>query len=183
METQITAAEHLANTCAALGLDYKAEFVPFSKSRNAKKATKPGDYSLNWKITISKGSRSMTTDYMQGIGHIPGKAASAYRLSVAEFERIKAACETGKYNPSNHSEWITKALPTPALHDVMHSLVLDSSVLDYSGFEDWAADFGYEPDSRAAEKTYQACMKIALELRNIIGDIGINAVREAGQDY
>src|SRR3990167_4857080 len=45
--------ETLKAAVSALGLKYEAEFVPWSKSRNAKKPpVKPGDYSLNWKLTI-----------------------------------------------------------------------------------------------------------------------------------
>lgn len=166
----------------ALGITYTADFVPFSKSRNAKKATKPGDYSLNWKVTIRKNGRSLCTDYMQGIGHIPGKAASAYRLSIAEFERIKSVCESGKYGREADS-FLKHPLPLPDVCDVMHCLVLDAEVLEYARFEEWAENFGYEPDSRKAEQTYRDCMAIALQLRSIIGDAGIQAVREAGQDY
>src|SRR5438045_610858 len=94
--------ETLKAAVEALGLAYVAEFVPFSKSRNAKKATKPSDYSLNWKLTISKGSRRVSTDYSAGIAHIPGyKHTWSGRLSMDEFEAIKYACEHGKVGFAN----------------------------------------------------------------------------------
>jgi hypothetical protein len=178
-----TATETLKDAVAALGLTYKADFVPFSKSRNAKKVTKPRDYSLNWKVTINKGSRSITTDYMQGIAHIPGYAQNT-RYTTDQWEALKYACENGKALRNPGSVIPTgKAIPAPELHDVMHSLVLDASALDAGSFEEWAGDFGYETDSRSAEKIYHQCMEIALRLRAMIGDAGIEALRAAGQDY
>jgi len=67
--------------------------------------------------------------------------------------------------------------------DVMHSLSLDASVLDTGTFEEWASEFGYDTDSRAAEATYRACLDIALKLRSMIGEAGMQLLRDAGQDY
>jgi hypothetical protein len=41
---------------------------------------------------------------------------------------------------------------------------------------------GYDPDSRSAEKVCQACLKIALELRNGLGESNLARLREATQD-
>lgn len=181
------AATKLQAAVEGLGLTYSALFVPFSQSRNAKKATKPGDYSLNWKVTISKGNRSLTTDYMQGIGHLPGYRQNT-RWTNDEWEALKYACENGKvtrlaYRGTWQAERGASAIPAPELRDVMYSLSLDAGAIDAGSFEEWAGDFGYETDSRKAEQIYQACMKIALELRAMIGEAGINALREAAQDY
>ena len=181
------ATENLQAAVEALGLTYKAEFVPFSKSRNAKKATKPGDYSLNWFVTISKGNRHLRTDYMQGIAHLPGYTHNT-RWTNDAWDALKSACESGKtvsprtagYMPSSFG---AKPIPTPELRDVMYSLVLDAGVIDAGGFEEWASEYGYSVDSREAERTYNACMKIALELRAMIGDAGIKALQIASQDY
>lgn len=182
-----TATETLQAAVESLGLTYTAQFVPFSQSRNAKKATKPGDYSLNWKVTISKGGRSLTTDYMQGIGHLPGYSHNT-RWTIDAWDALKYACENGKViNPRQVGSVVAtigaKAIPAPELRDVLYSLALDASVLDAASFEEWAREYGYDTDSRAGERIYKACMKIALELRAMIGEAGINALREASQDY
>jgi len=72
---------------------------------------------------------------------------------------------------------------TPKAADVLASLALDSSVLDSGTFEDWAAEYGYDSDSREAEKTYRQCLDIALKLRAAIGDAGLQSLRDACQDY
>jgi len=53
----------------------------------------------------------------------------------------------------------------PTAADVLSSLLLDAAVEDYSSFEDWAADLGYDPDSRKAVRTYQECLKLAPRVR------------------
>jgi hypothetical protein len=52
---------------------------------------------------------------------------------------------------------------------VLHSLALDSRVLDEGTFEDWAGSLGYDPDSRKAEAIWKACVEIATTLRAGLG--------------
>lgn len=52
--------------------------------------------------------------------------------------------------------------------EFLNCLVSDASDTD-EPFEQWAADLGYDPDSRKAEKVYQACRDIAGELRQFLG--------------
>jgi hypothetical protein len=185
METQ-QQPETLKAAVDALGLEYRAEFVPFSNSRNAKKATKPGDYSLNWRVTISKGARSISTDYMQGIAHIPGYRHGT-RYTVDEWDALKFACESGRTAGRPGSvlgmSMGSKPIPAPELHEIMYSLSMDASALDCATFEEWAGDYGYETDSRSAEKIYRECLRIALELRAMVGDAGLQSLSDAAQDY
>lgn len=52
--------------------------------------------------------------------------------------------------------------------DVLHCLISDASSADNT-FEDWCADFGYDSDSRKAERTYKACQRIAVKLNKLLG--------------
>ena len=72
-------------------------------------------------------------------------------------------------------------LPDPL--DVLYSIVSDSDVLNYSTFEDWAENLGYDPDSRRAESTYRECLKHAIALRVAIGSDGLDRLQAAFQDY
>lgn len=59
----------------------------------------------------------------------------------------------------------------PDVETVLDSLCSDaSSVVNADSFEDWAADFGYDADSRRAEKLYQECVKQTDKLRAFLGD-------------
>lgn len=208
------------------GLTIKAEFVPFSKSRNATTKTIDGKpwMSLNWKVTLQRNGRDVvTTDYGAGVANCPGyqaktaptafqahgyhthngkpypgtssrfRYASAHERLSQYREAIAAAeCESGfpmeidqwGRGPENVFKRKAKAeaiQPNPA--DVMHSLLMDSTVLDSGGFEEWAAELGYDTDSRKAEEIYSACLEIALKVRAGLGESIMAELAEAAQDY
>jgi hypothetical protein len=171
----------------SLRIKYAATFIPQSVSRNAGEKQK----SLNWRVSLERNGRALATDYMQGIGHVPGYRQAFGRLSLAQAEvkrAQEAAAESGKYPRVDsrgelHSFLPGKPLPAPLLRDVLYSLVLDSDVLDSAGFESWAGEFGYDTDSRKAEATYRACVEIALQLRALLGGETINKLRELFQGY
>jgi hypothetical protein len=166
-----------------LGLEVKSEFVPWSRSRNADKK----EPSLNWKVTlVRKGREILTTDYGAGCGHCPSykRAKSPFKQTVDEFDAIKRECETGREARIGSEYWQWKGKPIlPKQLDVIHSLISDSDVLNYSTYEDWASNLGYDPDSRKGEAIYRACLEIALKMRNAIGDDGMTKLQEAFQDY
>jgi hypothetical protein len=170
------------------GIEYAAEFVPQSKSRNAGEKAP----SLNWRVTLRKNGRTLTTDYMQGCAHIPHYEQRFANLVIYDAA-VRKACETGlsvlRAGQKNGYDacggdnfWGARAkpIPPPAFVDVLASLVLDSDVIDYPRFDDWAETYGYETDSRTAEKTYRACLEIALQVRQMLD---LDAAREAFQDY
>lgn len=166
-------AEQLDTLIQSLGIEYQATFVPQSRSRNANEKSP----TLNWKITLQRGNYKLETDYSQGIGHHP-----KYRQrtpTVYDQNVYKRSCENGKYSVGG---WAERPLPAPKLVDVLHSLVLDSDVLEYPCFEDWAESFGYDTNSRKAEATYRSCLEIALKMRLILSD-RLPELQEAYADY
>ncbi len=184
-------AEEREEYIQALGVDYSAEFVPFSQSRYKNNFHK----SLNWVVTIKKNNQELTTDYMQGSGHVPPtkyKPNSRGMLENTEKRfRVDYACEFGHFggiarHTFDHKDYYLdncKSLPKPLLIDVLYSLCIDSDVLDYSTFEEWADCFGADEDSRKAEKMYRACLEIALKMRSMFGDSGLQKLREVYSDY
>jgi hypothetical protein len=160
-----------------LGLSIEAKFVPFSLSWNAVSAPKSEDLQLNWSVTLKRnGKLILTTDYSQGIGHIPGYKPGQ-RMTVYLFERLQRVCEDGRP--------LEKGLAAPSvkLSDVIYSLVSDGNAIDYPTYEEYARDLGMEEDSRAGEKIYRACLEIGLKLRQAIGEDGLAKLREAFQNY
>ena len=164
-----------------LGLTVEYVFIPFSQSRN--KGNK--DKSLNWQITLKrKGLTVITTDYSAGTGHCPANALTWFSPSE-KASAISRECELGKaqtQNPKLQMKGDGKAIK-PDTIDVIYSLNMDSDVLSYASFEHWAETFGYETDSRKAEKIYQDCLAIALKLKASIGETGLEQLNEAFQDY
>jgi hypothetical protein len=152
----------LERTIANLGLTYTAEFIPQKFSRNADDKQP----SINWRITISNGKNFITTDYTQGIGHIP-TVAKSYKHFNRENELL--ASSTGTYNTSATLHWRNpKKLPTPNLINVLYSLTLDSDVCDYCGFEEWANNYGYNSDSISHRSIYEKCIIVSKQFRKIV---------------
>lgn len=59
----------------------------------------------------------------------------------------------------------------PTTEDVLNCLLADANGMDYQvGFEDWCRDYGYDTDSRTAEKTYKAIVHQSKRLGQFLGD-------------
>jgi len=58
----------------------------------------------------------------------------------------------------------------PDAGSVLDCLASDSSGIDGQSFEDWAGDYGYDTDSRKAERTYNACVTQAAKLKKFLGE-------------
>lgn len=156
--------------------------MPQSASRNSAEKQP----TLNWRITLtSANGNTLATDYSQGIGHVPGycHACTTYEHRLLQAYQNNAAI-TGtypavaagrlgqtktwkparplRYSSGSNGRFIEmRPLPTPPVADVIHTLILDSSVNESTSFEDWASEFGYDTDSRDAERIYNACRLIA----------------------
>lgn len=177
----------LNSAIVVAGLTVSAVFVPWSQSRFSTEKYP----SLNWKITLTKNGRDiLATDYMAGNAHCPVRKCSAFNAGAhAIAKAIMQECETGFQVTAYRDLPIYGSFPMsrlpilPDACDVIHSLVLDCNVLDYSGFEDWASNHGCETDSRKAVATYRACLEIALKIRAELGDATLRALRDAGMDY
>jgi hypothetical protein len=174
---------------AALGLTVEAVFVPFSQSRN--KANK--DRSLNWTVTVKRNGRDvLTTDYSAGVAHCPSYETKVsphwnrpdrmWRAALCEFETEAGFKARGFTTWGGFTANREKPIEPGALN-VLYSLNMDADALNYATFEDWAATFGYDPDSRSGEAIYRACLEIGLKLRAALGDAGLAKLNDIFQDY
>lgn len=171
-----------------MGVTMTAVFVPFSQSRHA--TIKPGAdkpwRSLNWKIALSvRGTHFLDTEYAQGEGYAPASKKiwggtgknnihvqrRALDIEIETGKRAGVGVGQGEPYRSAHS------IAPPSLGDVLASLASDADVLDYPSFEAWATELGYDPDSRSAERTFSACMKIAMALRHAVGQPGLEELQ------
>lgn len=188
------AREQLAALMAREGLTVAATFVPFSRSRNADATTSDGRpwVTLNWRVQLVKAGRNMIeTDYSAGSAHTPAYNAPASLFVTAHMPERRAReeleaweCENGfaghyligTIRRRGPSSAYPPLMPDPVA--VFSSLLTDSDVLNYSGFEEWASSFGYDPDSRKAESIYRACLEIAVKLRNGLGEAVLTEAME-----
>lgn len=57
----------------------------------------------------------------------------------------------------------------PDLPNVLDCLASDSAGIETAGsFEDWASEYGYDTDSRKAERTFRACQRQADKLKRFL---------------
>lgn len=75
-----------------------------------------------------------------------------------------------------------KPLPPPSIVDTIWSLLMDSRSAD-QGFESWAGDLGYDPDSRKAYKIFEACQKERCFLLECVGPEGLEKLYQLFEDY
>jgi len=58
----------------------------------------------------------------------------------------------------------------PTLAEVLDCLASDAAGVDNAkDFEDWASEYGYDTDSRKAERIYDVCKAQAQELKDLLG--------------
>ena len=57
----------------------------------------------------------------------------------------------------------------PDAAGVLYCLATDARAGE-SSLEDFCSDFGYDPDSRKAEATWNTCVKLAPKLRQLLGE-------------
>lgn len=186
MDTTTDKKQALRDYVETLGLTYQATFQPTPQP--ADKVEHPY---LHWLVTLSKGRSSMQAPYHQGSGHVKGyermKCRAAYDRRMKD-KVIRKTCETGnlyKLMPSidRFSLWRKSAVQAPDLLDVLYCLVSDSDVLNYSSYEEWGPEHGFDADSRKGEQVYRDCLKQSLALKNLVGYASLEKLRELFQDY
>ena len=196
MEQNVHDEKHLADE---YGITVRSEFVPFSKSHDYEPGLDPQDKCLNWKVTIVyKGRDIITQDYMAGIGYLPSYKNYnikdfGQKYSIVHCAYMDAELENGYQAVISHQEYVAgMSFPIkidknkPILPDsvgVVWSLLNDARAIDYACFEDWADDYGYDSDSRKAEKIYNDCLAIGLKLRAGLGENLIEKLRDTLLDY
>ncbi len=121
---------------------------------------------LKWKVGLYRlKERVLELEYTAGMAHAPSYPAAC---SVDE-------CRTGVRADSKTA----RVYIQPDARDVIRSVMLDCDALDYGCFEDWAREYGYDTDSRAAEAIYRLCLKRAAMLRASLGKEKFDALQLA----
>ncbi len=173
-------------------LVYSANFVRQSASRNSGEKRK----TLNWRIALATANYRLDTDYYTGIGNVPGYVHSfsgmPYETRLLRAAQEKAA-ETGYYpdvvvkmlgDKSVKCAGVrSKQLPAPLLRDVLYSFVQDAQCVEGRSFEEFASEFGYDTDSRKAERIYVTSLRLQLALQSLLGQETVEKLVALFQDY
>ena len=59
------------------------------------------------------------------------------------------------------------AASDPTADDVVETIAMDAHALAVS-FEEWCDEYGYDTDSRSAERTYRACRKLGARFVRLV---------------
>lgn len=174
MSTTYDARQTIQDFIAAHGLTMTAE--PAASNPNMDDPM-PGASHWLCILTSEHGSK-LPVPFSQGSAHRRWKAKPLYgfsRVTPKDWQRFGYK----KGGPANFTpktvfdKEVYDALTEPTAPDLAN--VLDclrsdaSSIDDARSFEDWASNFGYDTDSRKAEKTYRACQDSAQALRHLLG--------------
>jgi hypothetical protein len=122
-----------------------------------------------WAVSLRQGTNQLDTTYRMGLANCkPSKAYQTNAIAVPFFDLPANIRQKAGDDPTH-----TKAMviPTPPdVASVLDSLRSDAECYENArSFEDFANDFGYDPDSRKAEAIFNACAKISKDLRNLLG--------------
>ena len=72
----------------------------------------------------------------------------------------------------------------PDIEDIVFCLLGDSDpVINGYTFEEWASNFGYDVDSRSAEKIYRSCVDTGKKMLKMFSRQEIEQLQELFQDY
>jgi hypothetical protein len=165
-------------------ITFDKRFIPFSVSRS-----KDSKYpNLNWRIDFMHNGKALFSfDYSAGSAHCPAYKwkKSNYVSPAIKSTAIGHECETGKHAKKGFGDNVfasNKAI-IPDYESALYSLVMDSDVINYSSFSDWAENFGYSGDSIEAKGIYDGCLSIALQFRGNLGETFFVDAVETFEDY
>ncbi len=172
MSTPVVAEEQrdtIEQVCAELGITADAYTI-------AKPAPFGGRHD-GWHVTLKRGTLTLETDFWQGTAHREFKRfvnAWALPKSSEGWRKVTEARDLPHHvkRPTVHDMEVTWFRPIPPkASDVLGCLVADAGHVDNGeSFEDFCSMLDLDTDSRKAEQSYNACQRIALQLRGFLGE-------------
>ena len=146
--------------------------------------------------TVSEEQREIT-ETLESMGLKLTSVAVSQRNDAIAGDWIKAASHyhcTLRRKTNYHGEVTAEPMgffysqgsaytAPPVLCDVMYSLLLDITVLDFDTFEEWAREYDYDEDSRRAERLYIACLAQARQFTRLFDERDRAHLQELFQDY
>jgi hypothetical protein len=135
---------------------FKAEFI-----KNGKHFEDDKDSRDIYKITLTRGNRVFSFNFGQSLQNSGrywkyGSYTTGVSNGYFSKRRNKIVAEAGDYGAWD----INKNFAEPTPYDVLACL----TKYDVGSFENFCSDFGYDTDSRKAEKTYKAVLN---EYKNV----------------
>ncbi len=160
------ARDFLDSTGTVMAVDYQA-LRPYFDGDD-----QPRDV---YRITLTRGERSMSFDFGQSL------QCSGTHWFYLDYRK-------GMWNSKHDAKWVAdkftrivgnpwaanKHYEAPTAYDVL--ACLDGYAPE--SFEEFCSDYGYDTDSRSAERTYNAVRQQAEDLQRLYSDTELEALAE-----
>jgi hypothetical protein len=125
------------------------------------------DKQFKWSVTLKRGNHTMVVPFGCGFAHCR-RAKRVERNSIAVTREIARALKP--YGTLTISDMEERIVPTePTLATVLDCLRSDAQAGEYLIFEDFCSEFGYDADSRKAEKIWRTCQTQRGMLQKLLG--------------
>jgi hypothetical protein len=171
----------LAEFIADCNLSVEVSSVPENPHMVRADEEKPWEAD-HWFFTLKTARRQMSGYYSKGAGH--RKYSRAVALRVYGYYGAGSPFRDGDSYPMRPTIFEAEfrrafiAAP-PTVQEVVACLMSDAQSVHYAAtFEDWAAEFGYDTDSRTAHKTYKIVMRQTQKLRAMLGNAWFTELME-----
>lgn len=142
-----------------------------------------------FEVTLTRNGRTYATEYTKGCAHRVWKRGNQFprtnywdarrkpgqSVELFGLPKLKPGDVTAEFDR------LTEAEP-PTVDEVLWSLVSDASGVRHGQtFDEWAGEYGYDTDSRKAEKAFNSCRDEWAGLIRLGADFG--KLDELFQDY
>ena len=164
--------ENLKQKIEELNVEYKCVFLKNGKHFEDDNTTRD-----IYTISLTRGSRNYTFEFGQSV-----MKSQYYQDKIqGRTYTLSGDCRTGnyrindidKYKSGGNNLTLVKG-EEPSLYDVLACL----TTYDPGTFEDFCSEFGYDTDSRKAEKIYNAVEGEWLKVQSLFNDDELEILRE-----
>jgi hypothetical protein len=120
---------------------------------------------ISYIITYRKGKSELMISYHIGVGHVDWnklpREHSAFNFNNDDWELLRIVRDLHA-RPANKAQWASTAAKIakiqkvkPDTNEALAEICRDTKEAIETSFEEWAANFGYDPDGRKAEQVYR----------------------------
>ena len=172
-ETNVSTYEQSANDF----LNKTGATIEISFLRNGKHFDDDKDSRDIYKITVKRGSRSMVFNFGQSTMN-----SQYYQDSIkGRTYTLNGSCRTGNYSINDIAKYQTggqKLILVKGKKPTNYDILACLQKYEVGTFDDFCGDFGYDTDSRKAEKIYDAVVKEYTDLCTLFSDAEIEEMKE-----
>lgn len=131
----------------------------------------------HWLCKIANEGEKMAVYFSTGLGlrkdPDEAKALTYEKWATLHFGlNHKATQNPAKLRAQYATYLAARKYPVaPSISDVLDCLAMDAVGIENArgSFDDWCAEYGYDTDSRKAEKTFHICERQAAHLKHFLG--------------